>query len=295
MDPVLVTGSSGFLGRHAARHLAERGLPVVTLARKSSRPMGLGSVAGDLRSPDLVPLLANRPWGAIVHCAARLPTSFFGEDAEVAARDNRRIDANICEVAERAGAKLIYLSGTSLYGFNSGDSRLDEFSPLAPVGPYLAAKADMERHCMTRLGQGVTILRISAPYGPGQRPTVMTAFISRAVRGEPLTIYGEGSRTQVFTEVDDCSRAIECAIRHPGAAGIFNIAGEPPISMLGLARLIVSTLGSDSRVDRVVQADPQENYRANYSTDRAQALLHWTPIIPLELGIRRLAGSIQSE
>ncbi|MDD1779010.1 MAG: GDP-mannose 4,6-dehydratase, partial [Candidatus Helarchaeota archaeon] len=130
------------------------------------------------------------------------------------------------------------------------------------------------------------ILRISAPYGPGQRAkTVVRIFLENALRNQSLLFHGSGSRTQDFIYIDDVAAAFWAALR-ADANGIFNVACGEPISMKDLVVLIVSLIpGCASEIKPSGVEDPQENFRANYDISRAKEYLSWEPKVSLKEGI----------
>lgn len=276
---ILVTGATGLLGSHAVRALRAAGHDVVAPARS----------ALDLLAPGAAERLAiDRP-AVIVHAAAVLPLAATQEEA---ARANRRIDDAVVAACGALGARLIYLSGTSVYG--DAPPPWSERTPPRPVGAYVQAKLAGEEAARAALGDRALSLRISAPYGPGQRArTVIQVFIEAALANRPLRHHGSGAREQVFTAAEDVAVAVVRAVERPEAAGVVNIAGARPISMKALAELVVRAIpGSRSEVVASGEPDPQEAYRAAVELGRARELLGWAPAMSLEEGVARLGRAL---
>lgn len=286
---VLVTGAGGFLGRRVSERLAREGHEVVAVVRPGcpAAAHGARTVGLDLLEPGAVRRALKDGPEVVAHFAALTPPSFFGPEAERAAEANRRIDENVFLACEEMGARAVYASGTSVYGQGGSEVR-DETSPVSPVGPYAAAKLEGERagERLRRRGLAFTALRISAPYGPGQRArTVLRLFIERGLQGLPLLYHGTGSRRQDFTHVDDVADAVTRACRL-APSGIYNVCAGRPVTMRELAELVVRCLpGCTSRVGPSGREDAQEGAGASYSNERARRELGWRPRVSLEEGV----------
>lgn len=294
---VMVTGAGGLVGSHAVRAIYEKHYRVIALHRKLGQ--GDPNVPWHVLQVDLLDRntprrLRSVQLDLIVHCAAVLPTQFWGEEAERAAQANLVLDERIVSLCLNRGCPLVYASSASVYGAGNG-SIATEQADLSPMGPYAAAKVESERNMLTELPGKAIILRISSPYGPGQRRrTVLRLFIERALANLDLVYHGTGKREQDFVSASDVGNAILCAVTHMNAAGIFNIASGNTISMRDLAELIVRTIpGTRSKVTPSGQPDPQENYRAAFSIAKARAILGWSPSVSLENGIRIWAQHIR--
>jgi UDP-glucose 4-epimerase len=158
-----------------------------------------------------------------------------------------------------------------------------------PVGPYVAQKVQSEKFGQALLlnnGINFISLRISAPYGPGQKSrTVLNIFIERALKGLALLYHGTGSRQQTFTHIDDVVHAFDRAIES-GASGIFNIAGSEFVTVKQLADLVVSIIpncASEVRPSEI--KDPQEGATAMFSITKARQILGWRPTVSLKTGL----------
>jgi nucleoside-diphosphate-sugar epimerase len=289
----LVTGAGGLVGSHAAKHLHHRGYDVVALHRKfeeRQKESPWAVVQGDLLSEGIVDLLDQITFDSIVHCAAVLPTSQSGAEAEHVAIANLAMDKRMVDLCLRKRCRLIYISSSSVYGHGIG-SVITEETPLMPKGPYSSAKAASEQTILRELPAASVILRVNAPYGPGQqRRTVLRLFIERALLGLDLMYHGTGKREQDFTAAEDVGKVIACAVAVRSARGIFNITGGHPISMRRLAELVVRTVkASKSRVVPSGKIDPQEGDLAAFDTSKARRILRWRPEVSLEQGIRQWA------
>lgn len=292
MIKVLVTGATGFIGRYVCQKLTQNGYKVIRVVRPRSRfeeSEGQEALHIDLCEPGSLECAIKDKPDTVVHLAAVVPLSFAGAEATKAAHVNRRIDKNVFLACRALGTGVVYASGTSVYGLGNSEVK-SESSSVRPIGPYAAGKLageQMGERILFQLGLPFTVLRINAPYGPGQRAkTVLNLFIERAINGLPLFYHGTGSRQQDFTYIEDVADAVIKAVIQ-GRSGIYNISGGHPISMRQLAEIVVRCVPEcTSCVGPSGEEDPQEGATAMYSIKQAMTDLGWQPQVSLESGIR---------
>jgi UDP-glucose 4-epimerase len=289
IEKILVTGANGLLGSYCVRALHGHGYDVVAMYHKDAGQ----SLPWKWRATDLaasaIDEVSGEVYSTIVHCAAKLPVR--ESELKEAAVINRNIDENITEYAKRHGSRVIYMSGTSVYGCTAATAHED--SAVEPAGEYVLGKYESEQRITRALGNYV-IMRVSAPYGAGQRSrTVLRIFIENAQAGQPLKYYGSGSREQDFTHADDVARAVINCIERPTVSGVFNICSGQAVSMRELADIVKKAVGSNSEIVAAGVADPQEGCGARYSIEKARTLLNWSPAISLEQGIQSLINANQ--
>jgi UDP-glucose 4-epimerase len=295
---IVVTGASGFIGREVCTRLMARGLDVLGVVG----PHGSGS---PFPFPTTSPTALNdrgsfrrlldrlsTPPRAVIHLAARLPSAYSGPDADAASREIAAIDQEVIPACEERRVRMVYGSSTSVYGAGL-EIPMEESQALSPEGAYPEAKVAGEALALRCSRSGYAILRICAPYGPGQATgTVVRVFLERALRNESLLVHGTGSREQDFTHVQDVAEALSRAATG-AVSGVFNVAGGLPVTMRRLAEVVVAAVtGCRSEILPSGQPDPQEGRRARFSTLAARRVLGWVPEISLPRGIEELASRL---
>ena len=286
MTRILVTGGQGLLGGAVARRLAKAGMEVVATHRGGAgAPSEIEWFRADLTFPDALDGL--EPVDAVVHTAAMLPRSHEESDAE--AVGNRQIDEGIFEAARRWAASIVFTSSVAVYGSAvPPPAGLSERDPPRPVGAYAAEKVWAEergRQIAAAEGTFFTSLRVSAPYGPEQRPmTVVRRFVERASRGEALLYWGSGARQQDFIHADDVAGACQAALEHQG--GTFNVASGKTVTMRELAEIVARAARLPaSAVQAAGTPDAGEGTRVAYSITRGRQALGYEPRVSLPDGV----------
>ena len=223
----LVTGASGFIGRHVVRRLAEVGHEVTALdlrAPDPPHPKGLRTVACDIRDGDL----PEGPFDTIVHFAALGGVRPSMERPMDYVATNVGGTVRLLEWARQHGVRrFVFASSSSVYGATNGTPS-EEDDPLSPCSPYALTKVQGEQwgklHA-EKHGIDFLALRLFAVWGDGQRPDLaLELFRRKILAGETITIHGNGSQRRDLTHVSDVARAVEHAITWEGSGfEVFNI------------------------------------------------------------------------
>jgi len=202
---------------------------------------------------------------------------------------------NLLGLAKAKGARFLLASTSEVYGdplvHPQPESYWGNVNPLGPRGCYDEAKRAAEAFTMAyhRMhGIDTRIVRIFNTYGPRMRVDdgrVLPNFMTQALRGEPLTVYGDGSQTRTLTYVDDLVAGI-LAIVDAGDHLPFNIGSQDEVTMLALAQRIVELTGSRSPIEFRPQREDDPRQRRP-DTTRARTLLGWEPRTRLDEGLRR--------
>ena len=291
---VLVTGSTGLLGRAAAERLLAAGHEVIGLARGATGDERFAAeLRADIGAPGLVARLDDVPaCEAVVHCAAARGGDDQAPEITLA---NCLGTQQVLALARAWGTRrFVFLSGVTVIG----EPRLlpvTEDHPVDPPSAYLASKLFGERlvALVSRDGIDGVSLRISAPVGP-RMPAgrILPTFVRRALAGEPLEVAGRGSRRQDYVDARDVAVAVELALER-STSPLLNIAAGRSCSNLELARRCIAVLGSDAEIAHAV-ADPQDGLAWEVSIERAGTELGWRPRRSLEELIRELAAAQRS-
>jgi nucleoside-diphosphate-sugar epimerase len=288
---LLVTGGTGFVGRHLVEFLRDQRR--VRVRAVSRRGGGVGPTPVDavnLAEPGALAAWGTREprFDAIFHLAARLPVGGASVEGEPFAA-NVAATRNVLSLAEGHEAFMVYASSAYVYEPGKG-APVDESQCPLPSSPYYESKLAGEELCREARGVRGVQLRIAAVYGPGQTArTVLRVFIDRAKASEDLLVHGSGRRSQDFLHVSDLVRAMWQAFQAK-SDGVFNMASGTSIAMWDLAHLVQSCVpGSSSVVRRSGEADPQDDVRWAFSIERARERFGFAPTVRLEDGIRQLA------
>lgn len=301
MANILVTGGAGFVGSHLCETLLEDGHRVHCLDNLSSG--NRDNLQSIMQNPlfsfeeiDICTLYRSETrLDLIYHLASPAsPKDYLAHPLETL-KTNSVGTWNIVELAEQHRARLIVASTSEVYGDPLEVPQKEKYwgnvNPVGPRSPYDEGKRFSEAVCaaFTHVyGADARIVRIFNTYGPRLRPEdgrVISNFIWQALRGQPLTVYGDGSQTRSFLYIGDLIRALllmaEVQERPPGPVNL----GNPVETTVGdLAKLVIRLTGSKSRIEYkpLPQDDPK---RRLPSIERAQKYLGWSPQVSLEKGL----------
>jgi len=241
-EHILVTGAAGFIGSGIVRRLNEQGRQVFGVdallgglypaQEKKERFAELSSLSGvemlalDLRDGDLslIP-------GTITHVineAAMPGLSLSWDDFELYSSCNLSALSRLLEVAKSWPVeKFVQVSTSSVYGAHAVG---DESQALQPVSPYGVTKLAAEHLALAYWrdsGIPSTVLRYFSVYGPGQRPDMAyRKFLTQALAGDPITLYGTGEQSRTNTYISDCVEATISALALAMPGEIYNISGS---------------------------------------------------------------------
>jgi dTDP-glucose 4,6-dehydratase len=292
---ILVTGGAGFIGSHFVKRMLGEGNDVVVLDKLtySGNPanLPLGDVEfreGDIAVPDDVEQAA-RGCDAIVNFAAETHvdrsilgatdfgrTEFFGTQV-------------LLEEIRRTGAQLVQVSTDEVYGDLEAGGSSRETDPVRPSSPYSVAKAAGDLHVpayVRTFGVDARITRGSNTYGPNQYPEkVIPLFVTNALDGEQLPLYGDGRQIRDWLHVEDHCAGIAHVLEHGSAGEAYNIGGGNERENRDIAARILELTGADPALLRRVDDRPGHDRR--YSLDCAKLhALGWRPERSFDEGLR---------
>lgn len=298
---VLVTGGAGFLGSHLCERLLAEGCEVLCLDNFFT-----GS------KENIVPFLDHPFFELIRHdvcdpikvevdeiynLACPASPVHYQSDPVKTTKTSIHGAINLLSLAQTLNAKILQASTSEVYGdpevHPQPESYWGNVNPIGPRSCYDESKRCAETlffDYRRQFGLPIKVVRIFNTYGPRMHPQdgrVVSNFIVQALRGEPITIYGEGSQTRSFCYVDDL---IEGLIRlmgtRPEFTGPVNIGNPVEFTILQLAELVLKKIKSSSKLvfKPLPQDDPKQR-KPNIAL--AQKELNWSPKIQLEEGIDR--------
>ena len=304
----LVTGGAGFIGSHLVGELLARGRRVLAIDDLSTG--SIGNLAGVIDNPDFEFTQGSITDGGalnrlveqadvIFHLAAAVGVKLIVEDPVRVIETNIKGTEDLLKVARQLGRRVLMASTSEVYGKNSkvpfcedddllfGPTNKSRWSYGATkmVGEFLGLAYHQE------FGSPVSIFRLFNTIGPrqsGQYGMVVPRFVRQALRGEPITVYGDGRQTRCFCDVRDVVEALLGLSEHPDAFGkVHNVGSDQEISIQGVAEKVKSMTGSDSPI---VKVPYEEAYAPGFEdvsrrvpdTSRIHSLLSWKPRHSLE-------------
>lgn len=299
---ILVTGAAGFIGSAVVRTLSASGHTVVALdalldglypasekiARfeQVSQLPGVTGIRADLRVDDLsvIPDTVTH----VVNQAAMPGLGLSWQDFDLYASCNVNALARLVEHSSRWNMeRFIQVSTSSVYGKSAVG---DESQPIEPVSPYGVTKLAAENLALAHWrdsGFPAVILRYFSVYGPGQRPDMAyRKFIDKALKGEPITVYGTGEQSRSNTYLDDCVNATVSALTAGATGEIYNISGNRERTINEALAVIEAEAGLPLQVERINPARGDQD-RTFGDSSKAQAVLGFSQSVTLEEGLAR--------
>jgi UDP-glucose 4-epimerase len=304
---VLVTGGAGFIGSHLAERLVGLGHDVFVVDSEATGhrehvPAGAKYKKGDVCRVEEMEEIFRAGLDAVAHIAGQVSLIRSFTDPVVDLRTNVEGTVNVlgCCIRHRV-PRLLYASSMTVYGHN-GVLPTAEHTPSAPVSYYGITKYAAERYVHTTAARpdldfhfGVTSFRMYNVYGPGQAldnpyQGVLGIFLGNLLRGEPLTIFGDGSQSRDFIYIDDVIDAWVAALTNEASHGqVLNLGSGQRLKISDLADqvLAASGLNRDDWPVAYAPGRPGEQLHVEADVARAGAVLGWKPQIAFPEGLAR--------
>ena len=298
---VLVTGGAGFLGSHLCERLIERGCDVICLdnyftGAKQNVMHLLDNPHFELLRHDVTfPLYVEVD--EIYNLACPASPIHYQHDPVQTTKTSVHGAINMLGLAKRLRAKIMQASTSEVYGDPSVHPQPESYwGNVNPIG--FRSCYDEGKRCAETLffdyrrqhNLRIKVARIFNTYGPRMHPNdgrVVSNFIIQALRGEPLTVYGQGQQTRSFCYVDDLIEAFLRLMETPDDfTGPVNTGNPGEFTILELAKLVIEYTGSKSVIDYrpLPQDDPTQRRPA---LTMAKAKLGWEPKVPLTEGLKK--------
>lgn len=299
---ILVTGGSGFIGRHLVNALLSLDKKVVVLDNLSTVlnnaiPQGVTLSRADVRDPGQVMEVAKGV-ELIFHVAANANGTISINDPRLDFETNAMGTFNILEAALIAGTKrFVYVSSASVYG-RPQRFPIDEQHPTRPFVPYGSSKLIGELCCLSFFESQdlpVVIARPFCVYGPGENPRLALVEVSRYLRWHlnqrPIQIVGDIDRkTRDFVHISDTIQGLLLIAEKANAGEIFNVGSGTEVSMRKLTDIIGSITGRKPIVKEISNVT-EDTYRLVADISKIKSL-GYVPRISLEEGVKQLAAEL---
>lgn len=302
----LVTGGAGFLGSHLIDRLMEDGDEVICLdnyftGRKANIARWIGHPRFELIRHDVtepIKLEVNRIW----HLACPASPIHYQFNPVKTAKTSFLGTYNMLGLARRVGARLLLASTSEVYGdpevHPQPESYWGSVNPIGVRSCYDEGKRIAETLCFDyeRMNEvEVRVARIFNTYGPRMLlddGRVVSNFIVQALRGEPLTLYGDGSQTRSFCYVSDLIQGL-IRLMNCSCSGPVNLGNPDEFTIRELAELVRIQINQDLMLVEkpLPEDDPQQRQPA---IDLARQLLDWQPTVSLEQGLAPTIDSFRN-
>jgi len=293
---VLVTGGSGFIGSHIVDKLVEQGYTVRVFDERKPFRDDVEWIKGNLLNENEV-LEACKDIEIVYHLAAVADVNIALSHPVLCLQVNEIGTMNLLNAASAMEVEQVLLASTTwVYGKTEGI--VNENTPLPPPDHiYTKTKIGQEHlfiawHKHTELPY--TILRYDIPYGPRMRANMVIAiFVKKALKEEPITVFGDGNQGRCFIHVEDLARGSIAALQQSAHNQVFNLAGTEFITV----NKIVDALHESFKKLKVNRAPPRpHDFKGTVvSIEKARQLLNWEPKITFKEGLKKFITYMQSQ
>ncbi len=300
---VLITGIAGFIGSHLCERFLKEGFYVIGMDNfLTGKPDNIAHLFGNKNFHFIYYNVVNYiyvegPVDIVVHLACPAsPVDYMNHPIHTMKVDSLGT-LNTLGFAKLKGARYIFASSSEVYGSAQvHPQREDYWGYVNPVGPrsvYDEAKRFSEALCMayhTEHGLDVRIARIFNTYGPRMRRKdgrVIPTFIDKALKGEKIPIYGDGSQTRSFCYIEDLVEGLFRLSVKEGIEGqVINLGNPQEITIKELAQKVIEICGTSSSIE-FLPPRPDDPPRRCPDITKAKDILGWSPKVGLEEGLKK--------
>ncbi len=294
---ILITGGAGFQGTHLAQKMVALGHDVTVLNTLTPQASGNEQYLhgchvlwGSVTDAEVTEK-AMRGKDVVFHLGARVNVDESIAHPWETMEVNVRGTYNVLEAVRKTGTRMIFTSSCEVYGLPE-QIPVMENTELRPMSPYAASKAAADRLCFAyaqTYKTPVTIARFFNIFGERQKEgafgAVIPIFVGRALRGEPITVFGTGAQTRDYVHISDVIRAYEMLLNHPELRGeVINFGSGQATRIKDIAEYVAKKLNG-----KVVYADARPGEASNMIADssKAKRLLGWEPTVNIYEGLDR--------
>ena len=303
MKTYLVAGGAGFIGTNLCLYLLKNGNKVIAVDDFSSGSKKNLLVTNKQKNFSFIehdinfPLKVKEQIDGIFHFASRASPPDYQSAPLHTMWTNALGTKNMAELALQHNATLLYASTSEVYGdalqHPQKESYWGNVNPHGMRSCYDESKRFGESLLFSYRQEGkplkYKIIRIFNTYGPHMKLNdgrVVTNFISQALKGEPLTIYGDGFQTRSFCYVDDLVVGVVKMMEHISAVGPMNLGNQSEYTVIEVAKLILSLIPNSSKlIYKPLPSDDPIKRQPDHSM--AKSVLGWSPTTPLKEGLQK--------
>ncbi len=305
---ILVTGGAGFIGSHLCERLLSEGHEVLCVdnfyssSRRNVRALLANPRFELLRHDVTFPLYVEVD--EIYNLACPASPVHYQRSPVQTTKTSVHGAINVLGLAKRLGIKVLQASTSEVYGNpTEHPQREDYWGNVNPIG--VRACYDEGKRCAETLffdywrqyGQPVRVVRIFNTYGPRMHPNdgrVVSNFIVQALRGEPITLYGDGRQTRSFCFVSDLVEGMLAMMAQDSEPGPINLGNPAEMTIRELAEAVVELTGSRSEIVHA-PLPSDDPVRRQPDITRAREVLGWEPKVALREGLARTVEYFRAE
>jgi UDP-glucuronate decarboxylase len=298
---ILVTGGAGFIGSHLCERLLAEGTEVICIdnyftgSRRNIAHLLSNPLFEAMRHDVTFPLYVEVD--AIFNLACPASPIHYQRDPVQTTKTSVHGAINMLGLAKRLGARIFQASTSEVYGDPLVHPQPEEYwGNVNPIG--IRSCYDEGKRCAETLffdywrqhRLPIKVARIFNTYGPRMQPgdgRVVSSFIVQALKGDPITVFGDGGQTRSFCYVDDLVEAItRLMLTEESCTGPINLGNNSEFTILELAEKVISLTGSRSKL--IYKPQPQDDPRQRQpDLSKAKAVLNWEPKVALADGLKK--------
>lgn len=306
-ERVLVTGAAGFIGSHVAEQCGKLGMQVVAVddlsgGVRENVPAGATFVRGDVTSPETVEQIFREhgPFSRVYHLAAYAAEGLSHFIRRFNYRTNLIASVNLLNASVNTGVKtFVFTSSIAVYG--RGQLPMHEDLVPRPEDPYGISKYAFELDLLAAhemFGIDFVVFRPHNVYGERQNiadkyRNVVGIFMNQVLKGEPMTVFGDGLQSRAFSHIDDVAPIIARSVHVEGARNqVFNVGADTPCTVLDLAQAVAKAFGREPQLRHLAARNEVVHAYADHS--KVARVFQPAPAVSLVDGIARMAKWVEA-